>query len=154
MGNPITLQYAENEAVEELDGLEKAAAKKLYGSLGINDIFVGASTLRLEYRQETIGGIAEWEDDSGTRFTAFENKYTQYSILKTEEQGMYKGFTYTQNNLPMSVAFFDSSIELGYIYQRRSVDYMGAGFSLQAGISIDAEYYLNSVNEESRVCTH
>lgn len=232
MGNPIALQYAENEAVEELDGLEKAAAKKLYGYFGVNDIFVGASTLRLEYRQETIGGLAEWEDDSGTRFTAFENKYTQYSILKTEEQGMYKGFTYTQNNLPMSVAFFDSSksngkiyfdpdltikkyaftlgydvsqytnrylfdyqdfymsprmsiglyqyhidkaivsdaeaefdkdfktntgfsidgsLELGYIYQRRSVDYMGAGFSLQAGISIDAEFYLNSINEDSEI---
>jgi hypothetical protein len=45
----------------------------------------------------------------------------------------------------------DGSIELGYIYQRRSVDYMGAGFSLQAGISIDAEYYLNSVNEDDDI---
>lgn len=232
MGNPIALQYAENEAVEELNDLEKTAAKKIYGYLGINDIFVGASTLRLEYRQETIGGIAEWEDESGTRFTAFENKYTQYSILKTEEQGMYKGFTYTQNNLPMSISFFDSSksngdiyfdpdlkikkyaftlgydvsqytnrylfdyqnfyasprislgffqydidkeiiadaelesdkdfksntgfsidgsLELGYIYQRRSVDYMGAGFSLQAGISIDAEFYLNKIGEDSEI---
>jgi hypothetical protein len=232
MGNPIALQYAENEAVKESNGLEQAAIKKLYGSIGINDVFVGASTLRLEYRHETVGGIAKWEDATGTRSTAFENKYTQYAILKTEEQGMYKGFTYTQNNLPMSVAFFDSSksngeiyfdpdikikkysftigydvsqytsrylfdyqnfyvsprmsigvfeydidkaiiadaeskfnkdfssdigfsidgsLELGYIYQRRSVDYMGAGFSLQAGISIDAEYYLNSIGEDSEI---
>jgi hypothetical protein len=28
---------------------------------------------------------------------------------------------------------------------------MGAGFSLQAGISIDAEYYLNSIGEASEI---
>lgn len=232
MGNPIAIQYAQNKAVEELNDLEKAAAKKLYGYIGINDFFVGASTLRLEYRQEKVGGIAEWEDESGTNFTEFENNYIQYSVLKTEEQGMYKGFNFTKNNLPMSVAFFDSSksngaiyfdpdleikkisftigydvaqytsrylfdynsfyisprgsigffryeidkdiideaemgsgkkfktnvglsidgsIELGYIYQLRSVDYMGAGFSIQAGVSIDAEFYLDSITEDTEI---
>lgn len=232
MGNPIAIQYAQNKAVEEMNDLEKAAAKKLYGYIGINDIFVGASTLRLEYRQEKIGGIAEWEDESGTHFTEFENNYIQYSVLKTEEQGMYKGFSYTKNNLPMSVAFFDSSksngyiyfdpdleikklsftigydvaqytsrylfdynsfylsprgsigffqyeidkdiiseaelasgkkfktntglsidgsIELGYIYQLRSVDYMGAGLSIQVGVSIDAEFYMASISEDTEI---
>lgn len=233
MGNPIALKLAKSEAEKGLSNAEKAAADRIYGYIGINDFFDGASTLRLEFRKETVGGVAEWEDESNVITTTdFINEYAQYSVLKTEEQGKFKGITYTNNNLPMAVAFFDSSksggqvffdpdltikklsftfgydesqytsrylfdyhnvylsqrynlgifqysidkdivkqaeahydkkykskfglaidasLELGYIVQRRSVDWGGAGFSFQVGLSVDADFYMNDLSEEAEV---
>lgn len=233
MGNPIALKLAKSEAEKGLNNTEKAAADRIYGYFGINDFFDGASTLRLEFRKETVGGVAEWKDESNTITTTdFVNEYAQYSVLKTEEQGKFKGITYTNNNLPMAVAFFDSSksggqvffdpdlaikklsftfgydeaqytsrylfdynsfylsqrynlglfqysidkdivkqaeahydkkyeskiglaidasLELGYIIQRRSIDWGGAGYSFQIGISADADFYINSISEETDI---
>lgn len=233
MGNPVALRFAKSEAEKGLGDIEKAAADRVYGYIGINDIFTGASTLRLEFRKESVGGIAEWEDESNTiTTTSFVNDYTQYSILKTEEQGIYKGISYTTSNLPMAVAFFDSSksggqvffdpdleikklsfsygydeaqytsrylfdyrnfyfsprvniglfqysinkdiidqaeayfdkkyqskaglaidgtLEIGYIIQKRSVDWGGAGVSFQVGLSADADFYINSIGEDTEV---
>lgn len=233
MGNPIALKLAKSEAEKGLNNTEKAAADRIYGYFGINDFFDGASTLRLEYRKESVGGIAEWKDESNTiTTTSFVNEYAQYSVLKTEEQGKFKGVTYTVNNLPMAVAFFDNSksggqvffdpdlaikklsftfgydesqyssrylfdysnvylsqrynlglfqysidkdivkqaeayydkkhksnfglavdasLELGYILQRRSVGWGGAGFSFQAGVSVDADFYINDLSGDAEV---
>ena len=233
MGNPIALQYAKNEATKKLGIIEKAAAERFYGYIGFKDIFKGASTLRLEFRQESVGGIADWKNESNTTTsTRFINNYTQYSALKTEEQGFYKGVSYTNNNLPMAVAFFDNqksngqvyfdsdleikklslsfgydesqyasrylfdhkrfylsprfsvgifqyninkdiiksaesyfgkklkteigfsmdgSIELGYLWQKRSANWGGSGGSLQVGLSIDAEFYLNDIGSEDEI---
>lgn len=233
MGNPIVLKLAKSEAEKGLNYTEKAAADRIYGYLGINDFFDGASTLRLEFSKETVGGVAEWKDESNTITTTdFVNEYAQFSVLKTEEQGKFKGISYTNNNLPMAVALFNSSksggqvffdpdlaikklsftfgydeaqytsrylfdynnfylsqrynlglfqysidkdivkqakahydkkysstpglalaasLEFGYIVQRRSVDLGGAGYSFQAGLSVDADFYIHSLGEESEV---
>ena len=116
LGNPIALQFAKNEVEEGATNLEKAAAEKFYGYIGINDFFYGASSLRLEYRRESVGGVAEWNDGEVSTLTSFENDFTQYAFLKTEEQGKYKGFTYTETNMPMAVAFFEGNKSNPQIY--------------------------------------
>lgn len=45
----------------------------------------------------------------------------------------------------------DASLELGYILQRRSVDWGGAGFSFQAGVSVDADFYINDLSGDAEV---
>ena len=232
MGNPIALNYAKSVSEKGLNDYEKAVADRLYGYIGINDIFKGGSTLRIEYRQENASGTALWKDNGIEKTTSFKNKYVQYSLLKTEEQGLYKGISYSENNIPTAMAFlddskstyaiyfdptfeikklsftmgydvsqytsrymfdyhggyisprfsvgiyqydidkaiitsaethfgkkfkdniglaFDGSVELGYIIQRRSLEYGGAGLSLQIGVSIDADLYLNSVSDDSEI---
>lgn len=123
MNTQLALSYLESKAEEGASRLEKAASRKLFGTLGFDQFFNGASSLVIEYSKEDVGGIATFHSEDGNREnTAFTNHYERYGLLKTEEKGIYKGIHYSRNNIPTAVAFFESGLRQPKIYFDRDFE--------------------------------
>ena len=117
LSTQLALSYLESKAEEGADELEKAASRKLFGTLGFDQFFSGASNLVIEYASEEVGGIASYSSpDKGTQQAEFVNKYVRYGLFKTEEKGVYKGLSYSKNNIPTTVAFFETGLGTPQIY--------------------------------------
>ncbi|WP_420590159.1 hypothetical protein [Bacterioplanoides sp.] len=123
LNTQLALSYLESKAEEGASQLEKAASRKLFGTLGFDQFFSGASSLVIEYAKEDVGGIATFRSgDSPSESTAFTNRYERYALLKTEEKGIYKGVSYSRNNVPTAIAFFESGLRQPKIYFDRDFE--------------------------------
>ncbi|MBE0482989.1 MAG: hypothetical protein IBX52_05755 [Bacterioplanes sp.] len=116
-GKQIALTWLTSDAEQDMNRLERAATRKLYGSIGFDRWFVGPSLLRLEFASEQAGGIATYRDNQGNQHaTAFENDYRRYALLVTGELGGFGGISYSRNNMPMAIGFFQSGLSDPDIY--------------------------------------
>lgn len=105
----LGLSYLENAATEDMSSIERAASRKVFGSLGFGKLLKGASILRLEFAHEKVNGVAshrEFPSNSLFQPHEFFTKLESYSILITKEQGAYWGFNYASIELPMVLGFY------------------------------------------------
>ncbi|QQD20266.1 hypothetical protein GJQ54_00135 [Oceanospirillaceae bacterium ASx5O] len=110
-GNQIALTWLTSEAEQGMNQLERSATRKLYGSIGFERFFHGPTRLQLEFASELAGGVATYRDNNGAeQVVAFENDYQRFALLVTSELGWLSGVSYSRNNMPMAVGFFESGL--------------------------------------------
>ncbi len=104
----LTITLVKNKVEQGANQLEKAATNRIFGSLGISDLFDGPQTLRLEYANDKTGGVAEYTLNEVTEYYEFKTEQKSYSVLVSGEQGGYAGLKYSENAIPSLLGFFST----------------------------------------------
>ncbi len=133
LGTPIVLVLSKSKTSEDKNFIEAKASEKIYGSVGLDNLFVGGETLRVEVSRENIGGVATYTDSFSTANYQFENIKSSIGLYRAKEQGRYWGVQFTKSKIPsvLGLYTYDEDLDIAIFDPNLAVKKLTfrAGFS-------------------------